>query len=272
MPQRRRRPAHEDLPTHRPGIHLLANPHVAERLIRSCAPCPGDLVVEFGAGLGAITTPLARTGARVLAIERDAGFARRLRERVADEPGVRIRVDDARTTPLPREPFLVAASIPYAISSTLLRRLLTPASSRLRRAALIVEWGFAKRLTAEVPRTRELAWWAARFDLELVHRIPARHFRPVPSVDSAHLVARRRPGLGRGAQAALWTLLGAAYGAPRTPARRVVPRTGRGRHRLLAEHGIDPAQPAGDVPPPRWASLATTLASDRGLWFPPPPR
>ncbi|MFF5988001.1 ribosomal RNA small subunit methyltransferase A [Prauserella flavalba] len=261
MPQSGHSPARKPGPNPS-GVHFLASHRVAENLISACSPGPADLVVDFGAGFGAITAPLARTGARVIAVERDPAFVRKLSKRVSEHPNVRVVAADARSFPLPRKDFLVVASIPYSISTALLRRLLTPKMTTLRRAALIVEWGFAKRLTASVPRNRELAWWAARFDLVLERRIPARCFRPAPTVDSAQLTIRRRAGLGRGAERALQALLETAYRAPgRSVRAAVTERTGRKPHRALTSCGIDPAAPAGSVQPRQWAALAISLNS-----------
>lgn len=132
------------------------------------------------------------TGARVIAVERDPRFVSRLERRFADVPAVRVVEADARTVMLPRRPYAVVANIPYAISTALLRRLLDPEETGVRGADLIVEWGFAKRMTAASPRDLETAWWQVRFELRIAGRIPARCFSPAPSVDSAHLMIRRR--------------------------------------------------------------------------------
>src|SRR5262245_18815437 len=54
------------------GAHFLQDRGVAAELVRRAGVRPGDLVLDLGAGSGAITAPLAAAGARVLAIERDA--------------------------------------------------------------------------------------------------------------------------------------------------------------------------------------------------------
>lgn len=244
------------------GVHFLTARHVVDDLIRSCSPKPSELVLDLGAGTGAITAPLAETGARVLAVERDPRFARRLRTRLSTATNVRVVQADARVFRLPRKDFLVVSSIPYGISTPLLRRLLGPRVTRLRRAALVVEWGFAKRLTEPVPRSPELAWWAARFDIQLLRRVPARCFRPSPSVDSAHLLLRRRPGSTARGEDLLWTLLHAAARPPNRSARSTVTAlAGKGSYRVLRRHGIDPAAPAAAVAPRLWAGVAEELAA-----------
>lgn len=246
------------------GVHFLAVPRIAAQLVQSCSLEPADLVVEFGAGQGAITTQLAETGARILAVERDPAFVRKLQSRFGATGNVRVVHADAREVPLPHRPFSVVASIPYALSTALLRRLLTPQRTNLRRAALLVELGFAKRVTALRPRDLEQAWWAARFEIRLTSRIGAEFFSPPPRVDSAQLVLNRRRNVP---DRALWTVLAAVYREPNHPARAVIGKPG-----VLRAAGIDPAQPSGRVPVSQWVEVARRLAADRSLHWPPLPR
>lgn len=239
------------------GVHFLAAPRVAAELVRSAEVTTSDLVVDLGAGLGAITAPLAGTGAEIVAVERDPEFSSRLRRRFAEHGNVRVITTDARQFSFPRKRFTVVASIPYAISTTLMRRLLGPSSIALDRGALIVEWGFAKRLTARIPRDAEIAWWAARFELRLMARVPSRCFSPAPKVDSARLAFRRRERLGIPAERALWTLLNDAYRRPSAPARAI------GTRGSLRACGVDPSTPAGQVAPADWAAVARLLGPDR---------
>ncbi|MEU3273038.1 rRNA adenine dimethyltransferase family protein [Saccharomonospora sp. NPDC006951] len=246
------------------GVHFLTSHRIIDGLIRSCAPTPDDLVVEFGPGHGAITAPLTKTGAHVVAVERDPLFARGLRTRFDGKDNVRVVVADARTFPLPRKDFLVVASIPYSISSALLRRLLNPGGGTPRKAGLIVEWGFAKRLTTAVPRTAELAWWAARFDITLVRKVPAHCFRPVPSVDSAQLLIERKAPLGKAEGRTLRAILEAAYQSPQHGVRNVIAAaTGTRSPRLTLAAGLTPTTRAGTVKPAQWARLAHLLTTGR---------
>jgi 16S rRNA A1518/A1519 N6-dimethyltransferase RsmA/KsgA/DIM1 with predicted DNA glycosylase/AP lyase activity len=174
-----------------PGVHFLSAHAVIRQLIRSSGVGPGDLVIDFGAGPGTLTAPLAATGCRILAVERDEAFVRKLRRRFADQPLVRVVHADLRTVALPSKDFSVVANIPYAVSTLLLRRLLSRPRRSLAGADLVVEWGFARRVVSA--RTKETALWATRYDLRVARRIPASCFRPAPRVDSAHLVIRRKP-------------------------------------------------------------------------------
>ncbi|ALG07594.1 rRNA adenine N-6-methyltransferase family protein [Kibdelosporangium phytohabitans] len=178
------------LPHARTGVHVLSAHAVIRRLIRSSGVGPDDLVIDFGAGPGTITAPLAATGARVLAVERDVAFVHRLTRRFADQPLVKVVHADLRTVPLPGRDFSVVANIPFALSTVLLRRLLNRRRRSLAAADLVVEWGFAQRIVAA--RTPETAKWSEKYELRVAGRIRRTDFRPVPRVDSAHLVIRRR--------------------------------------------------------------------------------
>ena len=86
--------------------------------------------MEIGAGRGALTAALAERARAVIAIEVDPRFARGLRSMFAGDPVVRIVEGDARSWPLPREPFRAFGNVPFAITTDLLRRLWTIRSVR----------------------------------------------------------------------------------------------------------------------------------------------
>ena len=174
------------------GVHLLESRSHLRSLVEAADLGPNSLVFDLGAGPGTLTTHLARTGARVIAIERSSTFLSQLRRRFADHSNVRVVAGDLREVPFPHRPFQIVASIPFGLSTPLLRRLLGTRTTRLGRADLVVEWGFAKRMLEPTPRGRELERWRSRFEFTLVRRIPATAFRPTPAVDCAHLAITRR--------------------------------------------------------------------------------
>ena len=168
------------------GQHFLRSSALAAELVRSAGIEPGDLVYDLGAGTGVLTRALARTGARVVAVERDsalvAGLSRRF-ENVVEGDILRV--------PLPREPFRVVANLPFCDGTAILRRLLDPRGS-LVSADVIVEWGLAAKRAAVWPSTRLSVEWGASFELSLVRRLPRSCFVPPPSVDAALFRAVRR--------------------------------------------------------------------------------
>lgn len=148
----------------------------------------GDLVLDIGAGHGALTAPLVAAGARVLAIELHPQRVRRLRDRFATAPVTVVPVD-ARELLLPHRPFRVVASPPYTLSSDLLQTLLRP-DSRLLSADLVLQRAFVQRFADAWLRGtgRAQRRWEVRRGLA----VPRSAFHPPPQVDSAVLTIRRR--------------------------------------------------------------------------------
>lgn len=169
---------------------MLAREAAAE-LVRSARVGRGDLVLDLGAGTGALTVPLARTGARVVAVERSPRLAARLRRRFDGDPGVRVVEGDMRTVPLPRRPYRVVSNLPFSIAMTMLGRLLDDPRRAPQRADLVVPWHLAARLCDD-RRHRRSRRWHRRYDLRIARRLPPAAFRPPPSVVAGVLVAERR--------------------------------------------------------------------------------
>ena len=96
---------------------------------------------------------------------------------------------DTLSMRLPRRPFRVVASPPYAITSPLLRQLLAP-SSQLTAADLVLQRAVVRRYTSG--RAADPGRWRRRWRLQVGRSLPRRAFRPAPRVDSAVLVVRRR--------------------------------------------------------------------------------
>lgn len=177
------------------GQNFLSS-DAADRLVDQAALQAGELVVEVGAGRGAITAALARRGVRVIAIEPDPEWSRHLRDRFADNPRVRIVAQDFLALALPTEPFRVVGSLPFARTTDMLRRLLDDPDTRLARADVIVQWEVARKRACHPPSTLLSTNWAPWWEFQVERRIPASAFRPIPRVDAGLLVAtRRRPPL-----------------------------------------------------------------------------
>jgi 23S rRNA (adenine-N6)-dimethyltransferase len=137
-------------------------PEFADHLVAEAHVRPSELVVEIGAGPGAITLALAHRGAEVVAIEVDSLYAARLRDRVraAGQGRVRVVQADFLTFPLPTRPFRVMGSIPFGATTDILRRLLDDPELPLTRADLIMQWEVARKRAARPPSTLLSTVWA----------------------------------------------------------------------------------------------------------------
>jgi 23S rRNA (adenine-N6)-dimethyltransferase len=172
------------------------DPATAERIVDQARLNPGELVIEIGAGGGALTRALARRPVRVIAVEPDPVWAARLREQVAGRRDVHVTARDFLDVRLPAEPFRVVGSLPFARTTDILRRLLDDPTTRLQRADVIVQWEVALKRAASPPTTLLSTTWAPWWEMHLAERIPAGNFRPVPRVDAGLLaIVRRDPPL-----------------------------------------------------------------------------
>lgn len=169
------------------GWHQL-DPAWAARLVAEAGVGPGDLVVDVGAGLGALTVPLLDAGARVVAVEAHPERSAALRRLVGSDAVV-VRADAADLR-LPRRPFHVVANPPFSVTTPLLRRLLQP-GSRLLSAHLVLQDQAASRWAG--PGAPGWRRWATSFEVALGPRVPRQAFRPPPAVPARLLVVHRRP-------------------------------------------------------------------------------
>jgi 23S rRNA (adenine-N6)-dimethyltransferase len=167
------------------GWHRLADEWAA-RVVAAAEVSPGELVLDIGAGTGALTGPLLQAGARVVAVELNPGRAALLRQRF---PQITVVQADARSLRLPGRPFRVVASPPYGITAGLLDLLLA-AGPRLMAADLVLQRAVVRKYAGQRDTRPGRRARAYRMSTGLV--LPRRAFRPPPHVDSAVLVVRRR--------------------------------------------------------------------------------
>jgi 23S rRNA (adenine-N6)-dimethyltransferase len=239
-----------------PGQHFLRSSRLAATLVREAGIRPGDLVVEVGAGAGALTRPLVETGARVIALELDPDLAGRLARSEAAR-GVEVVETDVLVWQWPDREFAVVANLPFARSSAILTHLLSDPRSPLRRADLIVQWELAVKQTATSPATLKSIYWRSWYDLVLARRLSRTAFSPVPSVDAAVLrIARRaEPLVPAHEHRAYWRFLSEAFGA-RGPHGRLGPAVSRIEVKRLAPVlGFDPAAHPRDLDAHQWSAL-----------------
>ncbi|MGD9999695.1 MAG: rRNA adenine N(6)-methyltransferase family protein [Ilumatobacteraceae bacterium] len=168
------------------GWHAL-DPEWARRIVADAGVQRGELVLDIGAGTGALTAELVRAGAYVIAIELHPDRLAVLRQRFTS--GVRVVRADARDLRLPRRPFRVVANPPFGATSAVLSRLVHH-GSRLTRADLVLQDAAAHRwASARAPGAR--TWWRT-YDVVVGARVPRDAFRPAPAVGARVLTLHRR--------------------------------------------------------------------------------
>ncbi len=183
------------------GQHFLVSRSHVERIIGMAAPGPDETIVEIGPGRGALTLPLAARAARIIAVEKDAVLADRLR--LEAPPNVEIMTGDALEfdfaalrDKIAPEGLKVVGNLPYGISTPFMSRILCSPST-FRECLFMVQKEFAERLLAgpggrgyAPPAVLTSLYYEAGTRL----KVPPGAFAPPPKVDSVVIHLRRRPG------------------------------------------------------------------------------
>lgn len=202
--------------TKRLGQHHLVDARLVERMLERCQIGATDTVVEIGAGLGALTEPLALRARRVIAIERDARCCALLAARLAGYRHVHVICQDILTFSWERlSGVTVVGAIPYHITSPIFVALCAARRS-IRRAVLIVQKEVGQRLLAQagtkaygrLSLLAQYCWVIAR-----AMAVPRQAFFPPPGIDSWCLLlgARERPPVEVADERLLFGVVRAAF-------------------------------------------------------------
>jgi len=175
--------------------NFLVDSVLAAEIVESLPAEPGQLV-EIGAGPGTMTRALAARRDRLVAVELDDRMIPVLTRQVRDHANVRVVHANALDLDINAEvdgPFAVFGNIPYHVTGLLIPRLLG-LDPRPEWVCVLVQLEVAQRLSA-APGDWSLATLAVRVSAtaELVLRVPAAAFDPVPGVDSALVLLRPGP-------------------------------------------------------------------------------
>ena len=173
------------------GQNFLIVEEVLERIADSAGIRPGDTVLEIGPGMGNLTRHLANRVEQVVAVELDRTLFPVLHEVLEPFQNVTLVQGDILKLnpaglPLP-DGYIVAANIPYYITSAVIRHLLN-AAHKPQTIALTVQKEVAERICAKPGNLSLLALSVQLFgEAEYQFTIPAEAFYPKPKIDSALL-------------------------------------------------------------------------------------
>ena len=149
-------------------------------------------VLEIGAGMGNLTRHLAAAARHVTAVELDRQLIPILKKVTRDFANVRIVQGDILELPvndlMDAPEYVVAANIPYYITSALIRYLLE-CTAKPRTIVLTIQREVAQCICADAGALSLLALSVLVYGSpKIAARIPSGAFYPVPKVDSAVLV------------------------------------------------------------------------------------
>ncbi|MER7052805.1 MULTISPECIES: 23S rRNA (adenine(2058)-N(6))-methyltransferase Erm(O) [unclassified Streptomyces] len=246
--------------------NFLTDRATADRVARLAAPDSRrpPLLLEVGAGQGALTEPLARRSRELHAYEIDPRLVPGLRARFTDTPHVRVVAGDFLAARPPRTPFSVAGNVPFSRTADIVDWCLT--ASGLTDATLITQLEYARKRTGDYGRWTLLTvrTWP-RHEWRLAGRVSRYGFRPVPRVDAGILrVERRRTPLISGVEQRSWQDLvelgfSGVGGSLHASLRRAHP--GRRVDAAFRAARLDPGVLVGEVAPARWLRLYEELVA-----------
>jgi 16S rRNA (adenine1518-N6/adenine1519-N6)-dimethyltransferase len=196
--------AHGLSPKKRFGQNFLTESKIAERIAEAATTPPGGVVLEIGAGLGALTRHLLERAGRVIAIERDRDLIPILRGELAGSiaegrldvvEADAVQADWAAALAGGPQPRVVVGNLPYLITGRLLERATSIADS-IDGAVFMVQAEVSDRLIAPAGSKTYGAltvFVQAAFDVRRILSVKAGAFYPKPDVDSAvvHLIPHR---------------------------------------------------------------------------------
>jgi 16S rRNA (adenine1518-N6/adenine1519-N6)-dimethyltransferase len=186
-------------PRKRLGQHFLHEKGVIKRIVEAVDPRPGDFILEYGCGTGALTRPLVESGATLLGLEVDRDLLARLREDSALSgaeflgEGLELWPPARVADRVGRRRIKVAANLPYQLSSTALFACADDAD-HVERAVFMMQREVAQRVQSS-PGGRDFGLLPAliqsRHQVDKVADAAPGAFFPPPKVHSR--VLRFRP-------------------------------------------------------------------------------
>lgn len=247
------------------GQNFLHDPGVLDKIVAAAQLRPDETVLEIGPGTGTLTERLADTARRIIAVEVDERLRPVLDQQFQAHPNVLILYQDILTVDVPQlvgeGSYVVAANLPYYITSAILRHLLE-ARHKPRRMVLTVQQEVAERLVAQ-PDEMSLLTVSVQFygSPRIISRIKPAAFWPRPDVDSAvvSIDVYDRPPIDVSNERAFFRVVRAGFGQKRKQLRNAL-ASGLGIKAeaagvMLEKAGIEPQRRAETMTLQEWSAL-----------------
>lgn len=262
---------HGIAPSRSLGQNFVVDPNTIDRIVRLAGVTPGDQVIEIGPGVGSLTVGLAAEASKLVALELDRHLLAPLSEVLA-ERGLQdtVEVVNGDATTLDWADFFaerpgtwtLVANLPYNVAAPVVLRLLDEAPA-VSRVLVMVQREVGERLAAApgssaygIPSVKAAYWTVP----EVVGRVPAGVFHPVPKVESVLVRLVRRDVVEPVDTEVLWRIVRQGFGMRRKMLRRSL--GGQVSAEQFAEAGVDPAARPQDLNVAAWCRLARAVRGD----------
>jgi 16S rRNA (adenine1518-N6/adenine1519-N6)-dimethyltransferase len=243
------------------GQNFLIEPSTAEMIVRRSGLQPPDVVLEIGAGLGALTVPLARIARKVYAVEKDKQLIEVLRNILVSNDCDNVillnenilAVNITRLAHDESVKLVVYGNLPYNISSQILVHLIS-ARAAVSHCVLMFQKELAQRIASPsgsktYGRLSVMLQYCA--DIRCIAKVKASLFYPKPKVDSEiiEIKFRTEPIYVADDEEFFFRVVKAAFSKRRKTLKNAISGSGlvsdsATAARLLEAAGIDPSRRA----------------------------
>lgn len=268
--------AHKIHPKKQLGQNFIVDPAFTEMIVKRSGILPEDIILEIGAGLGALTIPLARRAKKVFAVEKDRQITPILNMEILVSGLTNISILEKDILSMDIKALVesmggkivVMGNLPYNISSQILVQLIRSRAG-IRRAVLMFQKELAQRITAETGckdygRLTVMLRYCS--DINKLVGAKASLFFPKPKVDSEILELTFKKEIDHKAadEPFFFKVIKAGFGNRRKTLKNALaaselnidPNTAKG---VLEKSGIDPIRRAETLTVEEFVKLSNNL-------------
>jgi len=276
--------AHQIRPKKQLGQNFIVDPAFAEIIVQRAGILPEDIILEIGAGLGALTIPLARKAKKIFAVERDRQIIGLLNTKIlaGNLSNVSIIEQDILSIDIEAlagdigRKMVVIGNLPYNISSQILVQLIRSRNA-VNRAVLMFQKELAQRITAKLGskdygRLSVMLQYSS--DIKKLVDVKASLFYPKPKVDSEILELKFKTEIDPKAidETFLFKVIKAGFGNRRKTLKNALAASELNMDAntakiVLEEAGIDPIRRAETLSVEEFVKLGNSLINRESLAF-----
>ncbi len=258
------------------GQNFIVDPGFTEMVVKRAGILPEDIILEIGAGLGALTIPLARRAKKVFAVEKDRQIIPILNMEILVSGLTNIMIIEKDILSVDIKSLVedmggkivVMGNLPYNISSQILVQLIRSRKG-IHRAVLMFQKELAQRITAETGckdygRLTVMLRYCS--NIKKLVDAKASLFFPKPKVDSEILELKFKKDIDHEAvdESFLFKVIKAGFGNRRKTLKNALaaselnvdPNTAK---KVLEKSGIDPLRRAETLTVEEFVTLSNTL-------------
>ena len=260
------------------GQNFLSDPSTAKMIATLSGITSEDVVLEIGAGLGALTIPIAQTAKKVYAIEKDRRLIDLLKteilvNRLSNVELMEVNIlkfDINRLAENVGHKILIIGNLPYNISSQIIVKLIKSRSVVIR-AVFMLQKELARRITAQpgckdYGRLTVMLGYCAK--IKKLADVKASLFFPKPKVDSQLIEIRFLETIKYPAndEALLFRVIKGAFGQRRKTLKNALAGSelnidAKTAQNMLDKAGIDPSLRAEALTISQFVTLSNAISA-----------